>query len=200
MFVEEKGGAKSILIISVVILGALVGLLTFWLDILPKPVVKPPADFFSCGQDSDCVSVKGDCCGCTAGGTAAAVNKNFAKDWEDKLSKECKDIACIQVISNAPSCFKDPKCIDNKCVLEEKSAAAGDICDIGKSDEGGVIFEEDDSNFASRKSQCELKSECGWKFLGGKIKRHFACCPNDLNSVITDENRETYGRCFLMVD
>jgi hypothetical protein len=74
-------------------------------------------DFYSCSQDSDCITVKGDCCGCGAGGTATAINKNFEKGWYEKLPKDC---ICIQVMSNHPSCFKEARCINNKCVLKSK--------------------------------------------------------------------------------
>lgn len=116
----QKSSAKLTLIFFVVVLASLVGLAIFWLDILPTPVIKPPAvDFYSCSQDSECVSVKADCCGCTAGGKATAINKNFQEKWNKKLSSDCRGIACIQVISNDPSCFKTPKCANNKCVLED---------------------------------------------------------------------------------
>ena len=71
-------------------------------------------EVYFCTQDSDCIIVKGDCCGCSAGGTATAINKKFEKEWYEKLPKDC---VCIQVISNHPSCFKEPKCVFNRCVL-----------------------------------------------------------------------------------
>jgi len=76
-------------------------------------------DFYSYTQDSDCIKVKGGCCGCSAGGTATAINKNFEKEWQDKLTDECirLQIKCLAVMSNHPSCFKDTKCVNNKCVL-----------------------------------------------------------------------------------
>ncbi|MBA4319671.1 MAG: hypothetical protein C0412_14820 [Flavobacterium sp.] len=86
-----------------------------------KIKVKPPIiDFYSCGQDSDCISVKNGCCSCNQGGKTTGINKNLEKEWNSKLSKECRGILCPQVISNDPSCFKEPKCVNNKCVLEEK--------------------------------------------------------------------------------
>jgi hypothetical protein len=74
-------------------------------------------DFYSCNQDSDCIKVEGGCCGCNWGGKATAINKNFEQEWEDKLLDECREIMCPAVISDDPSCFKEPKCVNNKCVL-----------------------------------------------------------------------------------
>jgi hypothetical protein len=75
-------------------------------------------DWRKCSTDSDCIIVKGDCCGCGMGGTATTINKKFKKEWEDKLSKECKETVCLAVISDHPSCFKKPKCINNVCELK----------------------------------------------------------------------------------
>lgn len=77
-----------------------------------------PIDFYSCNLDSDCVSVKADCCGCTAGGKATAVNKNYENNWKNKLQSDCKEIACPYAMSNDASCFESPKCVSNKCVLK----------------------------------------------------------------------------------
>ncbi len=75
-------------------------------------------DFYSCSQDSDCVSVKAGCCGCNAGGTNISINKNYKKEWESKLLEECKNLFCPAVMSDDPSCFAKPRCVGNKCVLE----------------------------------------------------------------------------------
>lgn len=75
-------------------------------------------DIYSCSQDSDCAKAKGGCCSCNMGGTAIAINKNFESEWTGKLAKECSNIACLAVISNDPSCFKEPKCVENMCALE----------------------------------------------------------------------------------
>lgn len=76
-------------------------------------------DFFSCNEDSDCIKVRGDVCGCNGRGTADAINKKFEQEWKDKLKTEWqKDpITCLQIISEHPSCFKMPVCVENKCVL-----------------------------------------------------------------------------------
>ncbi len=72
-------------------------------------------NFYSCVQDSDCVSVKNDCCGCTAGGSATAINKDLESEWQKKLN--CEEIMCTAVMSSHPSCFQESKCVENECVL-----------------------------------------------------------------------------------
>lgn len=72
-------------------------------------------DIFSCKSDSDCVSVKADCCGCTAGGAAIAINKEHKKKWLNDLG--CETIFCPAVISDDPSCIGKPECVNNKCAI-----------------------------------------------------------------------------------
>ncbi len=159
-----------------------------------QKVCEGKIDFYSCNQDSDCIKVKADCCGCTAGGSATAINKTFKNQWKNNCNEI--DIDCPTVMSNDPSCFKEPKCVENKCVLEEPK----DICDIGKGDWDNGIFNGDNSDLSVVKSQCEQKSDCEWRPLGGKIVSHFACCPKDLISLTEDEIRSIYGRCFILID
>lgn len=78
------------------------------------------ADLDSCTSDSDCISVKADCCGCNQGGKAKAINKGKYVIYETSL--QCNDdinnkIFCAQVISGDPSCSAVPKCVSNKCTL-----------------------------------------------------------------------------------
>lgn len=71
--------------------------------------------YLSCEVDEDCIKVQEDCCGCNYGGKAIAINKGYKTEWIDSLN--CKDIACIAMISNHWTCFAEPKCINNKCEL-----------------------------------------------------------------------------------
>src|SRR5690348_7867587 len=71
--------------------------------------------FFACTEDSDCVLVKGNACGCTAGGTAAAVNVHYQTEW---LSQFSLNTICPQIISHDPTCFQTPHCIQNRCTLQ----------------------------------------------------------------------------------
>lgn len=77
-----------------------------------------PSDIKSCEKDSECIKIKDDCCGCSAGGKATSINKNFKDEYLGDLQKECKNIMCTQVISNDSSCKKDAVCVNNKCVLK----------------------------------------------------------------------------------
>jgi len=81
------------------------------------------ANWKICSVDSDCIIVDGDCCGCTSGGTATTISKELKEKWEEKLLKKCKEVECLDVISDDPSCFKKPKCINNVCQLVEDEIA-----------------------------------------------------------------------------
>lgn len=87
------------------------------------PILKPgtlpeiTASIRTCNTAADCVRVKADCCGCTSGGQAAALNKKYESDWKKTLDVKCQNVACIAAISNHWSCFADIKCIKNKCTL-----------------------------------------------------------------------------------
>ena len=83
---------------------------------------KTELDFYSCNQNSDCISVKKDCCGCTAGGSAIAINKKLEDEWNEKL--DCEEIGCPAVMSDDPSCFQEPKCAgkSGRCFLAKSGA------------------------------------------------------------------------------
>ena len=70
---------------------------------------------FSCSQDSDCVLVKEDCCGCESGGSSIAINKKYQQDWLSKIEKKenCNNIFCASVYK----CPSQPRCIKNKCQI-----------------------------------------------------------------------------------
>ncbi len=70
-----------------------------------------------CRGDDECTKVKADCCGCSAGGQAAVINKEHVAHWTNTLEQKCKEIMCPQVISNDWSCQVGPKCVENKCTL-----------------------------------------------------------------------------------
>ncbi len=122
--------SKLILTVSFIVsLGALfgaVGYLVSQQGIIP--FINPPAIYFySCVEDSDCISIKGDCCGCTGGGIATAINKNFKNQWNN-YNCGGKMMKCLAVMSNDSSCInKEPQCVDNRCVLKEKTAQNQDV-------------------------------------------------------------------------
>jgi len=80
--------------------------------------IQQSVDPYSCAYDRDCAKASSGCCGCNEGGKAMAINKNFADQWNANLTKDCKDIACITVISDDPSCSAEPKCVNYKCELK----------------------------------------------------------------------------------
>ena len=71
----------------------------------------------TCNIDSDCVIIKSDCCGCTAGGTADTIHKKYKEQWENTVQSKCENIACTTVMSNDWSCFAEAKCVRNKCAM-----------------------------------------------------------------------------------
>ena len=72
-----------------------------------------------CRQDSDCIKVSADACGCTQGGKARAILKTKQSAYSTVLSAKQADVACAQVISNDPSCSATPMCNTtlHTCVL-----------------------------------------------------------------------------------
>lgn len=86
-------------------------------DITSGKVVNQEA-FFTCKEDSQCTTVKADCCGCQKGGKQMAIAETSVENWSEKLSEECSDSVCAQMLSKDPSCTKTSKCNHGKCGLE----------------------------------------------------------------------------------
>jgi len=89
-------------------------------EIPPSVVSKLPeitAALRTCNTDSDCIIIKSDCCGCSAGGKADTINKINKGRWEDTWSTKCQGMVCPAVMSNDWSCTAQPRCILNKCKL-----------------------------------------------------------------------------------
>ena len=83
---------------------------------------KNPADedeIYTCRYDRECVKVTNGCCGCSSGGGAIAINKDYLNYWGKKLAENCQERICLAVISNHWTCSASPKCINNKCELEQ---------------------------------------------------------------------------------
>ncbi|MFA6096510.1 MAG: protease inhibitor I42 family protein [Candidatus Paceibacterota bacterium] len=74
------------------------------------------ADPYSCETDMECVAVNKDYCGCTAGGSLEAINKKYLIDRQEKMQQG--EMMCPAVMSDDPSCFQQPKCVKNKCVMQ----------------------------------------------------------------------------------
>ena len=64
-----------------------------------------------------------------------------------------------------------------------------DECNIGKE----FVRDSERSQY-----QCEEKSGCEWRPLGGFQEINFACCPEKLEASI--EHTVVYGRCFILID
>ncbi len=76
------------------------------------------AEWFSCTTDSDCISIRADNCGCTAGGKATAINKSYSSKWESEHPTQI----CPTVISGDWTCMNSiPKCVENKCQLIKRN-------------------------------------------------------------------------------
>ena len=83
---------------------------------------------YSCVQDSDCIKIAEDCCDCSNGGKAITINKDFKEQYEADL--DCEEIVCLTVMSNDPSCFAEPKCVNNECELIEKCIGEDESVDM----------------------------------------------------------------------
>ena len=73
----------------------------------------------NCNEDSECIKVSDGCCGCSEGGAATLINKNYETYWDNKLSEDCNMMGCTTVMSGHWTCFATPKCVNEKCVLLE---------------------------------------------------------------------------------
>ncbi len=72
-----------------------------------------------CETDSDCIIVSDGCCGCNAGGKVTTINNESLEDWRNKHLEDCEGAMCMMSISDHWTCKVKPKCINNKCILQE---------------------------------------------------------------------------------
>lgn len=75
---------------------------------------------YTCNSDDDCISVSGGCCGCGGGGANIAINNESKEEYLNNQNSKCKDLACIAVVSDDPTCSAQPVCLDGICELIEK--------------------------------------------------------------------------------
>ena len=78
----------------------------------------------NCNEDSECIKVDDGCCGCSSGGGATVINRNYENYWNEKLSEDCGMMGCITVMSGHWTCFATPECVNNKCILIENKEKA----------------------------------------------------------------------------
>lgn len=80
--------------------------------------VSPESDnILACLDDSECIAVRADNCGCTAGGTATSINKNYVDLWE----KDHPLQICPAVMSLDWTCSAIPQCLSNQCKLVKRN-------------------------------------------------------------------------------
>ncbi len=183
--------SKLILIVSAIVsFGALIGAVGYlashpeWKEV---PIINPPVqDFYSCAEDSDCISVKNDCCGCTAGGTATAINKNLKDQWKNNCGRT--GVFCPAVMSDDPSCFSEPRCVNNKCILkssneietEIKSAVIGEdfLITLDANPSTGYLWTADfDKNYLMLRSEDFIPAKVSPETVGAGGKEVFAFTP-----------------------
>ncbi len=81
-------------------------------------IPNPTQSFFQCSQNSDCIMVNADRCGCNGGGKATAINRRYVQEWNNQFPK---GVMCLAVMSNDKSCIGTiPQCINNQCQLIKK--------------------------------------------------------------------------------
>lgn len=90
----------------------------------------PPDPVVACEEDTDCIQVSADCCGCELGGADTAVNVDQVDAFVESL--ECRrDPACpgLDVCDAAQA----PRCFAGSCVLASDDAGG---TDDGADDDG----------------------------------------------------------------
>ncbi len=71
-----------------------------------------------CSSDADCVAVKADCCGCTAGGRGTSIAKTKLELYKTRFAEQCSSVACVAVMSSHASCIGVvPACRDGFCAF-----------------------------------------------------------------------------------
>jgi hypothetical protein len=73
-----------------------------------------PGYFASCNADTDCVKTKGDCCGCTMGGTEVAINRAYEQEWLMSLNCPPSGVTCL---AEYMCTNRLPMCVDTCCEL-----------------------------------------------------------------------------------
>ncbi len=88
-------------------------------------VVPTPAER-ACRTDAECVKTTLDCCGCTAGGDAVAVNQRSQSRFERRRARACGEIVtCVTAISSSWTCTGTPICAAGSCRI---AWAVGGAC------------------------------------------------------------------------
>ena len=88
----------------------------------PGQLPEATATLRTCSTNAQCAVVRGDCCGCSSGGTATSLNKEYVENWEDTLESKCATAKCKTVLSSDWTCQIQPTCIKNKCTLQKPTS------------------------------------------------------------------------------
>jgi len=101
-------------LIAVIFLLILLSVLVFLLQ-------QEEEEILVCRRDKDCVKQQITCCGCNMGGKEKCMTKGEAKEWQEKLNKECEEgRLCIAMYACQESVCK---CIEGNCTeIPEKFA------------------------------------------------------------------------------
>ena len=74
-----------------------------------------PADVYICEKDTDCISVKSGCCGCSMGGSNTSINRKYKAWWDKETNANCEGHMCPAYISHP--CPTTGRCVGKKCTL-----------------------------------------------------------------------------------
>jgi len=128
---------RFLVVVAAILLGSILVAFLYFSPSLIRKNPQPPEtsiDFFSCQQDSDCIKVDADVCGCLAGGRATSINKKYLTQWNENL-----EVLCAMVISDDPTCLgePEPRCLEGKCQLTRdgnpvhpRSSIEGGFCTL----------------------------------------------------------------------
>lgn len=102
---------KGVLIGIIIMIFIMVIGFYFWGTSLRHPF------YYFCSEDSDCIFVKSDCCGCANHGQCESINKKYKEKWDEELSKKCLDFYSCLTQPNPKYMNKKPQCFFGKCVI-----------------------------------------------------------------------------------
>jgi len=96
-------------------------------------------DWYACEEDSDCVKVAANCCGCQHAGGEKAINQNFADAYLSELNELCAmvDIAC----ESYDTCTSwDAVCHQGLCSTLREKCDCGTVWDPVCGSTGGMMY------------------------------------------------------------